>query len=412
MDALVRSECCVITHSGIEFTRQPTQEEYFDLVGKVRDAGKAWMWMVGDLTLVGESSGYLERGKLQQVAELFGIAYQTAAQAVSVCRAFESCRRLQHLTFGHHHSVANRPDAPELLEWAAERKASVQELRQEKKRRDATQTQVSREQMAASIDAVNRLESLESIEQVRPQGDLRELALFAGAGGGILGGVLAGWRTICAVERDHYAACVLAMRQNDGSLRPFPIWDDVTTFDGTRWRGRVDVVSGGFPCQDISINGNGDGIDGERSGLWKEMARIIREVRPRFVFVENSPALTSRGLGIVLGDLAEMGFYARWGCVSAQDVGAPHKRERIWIAADSEMPRCEEDVPIRNGKKVSMPGGHRDVRRPAEWWRDQSRVQRVGDGVANRVERLTAIGNGQVPAVAANAWSLLSGGAK
>jgi DNA (cytosine-5)-methyltransferase 1 len=412
MDALVRSDCCVITHSGIEFTRQPTREEYFELVGKVRDAGKSWMWMVGDLLLAGESTGYLEHGKLQETGELFGVSPATVKAAVSVCRAFERDRRLSLLTFGHHHSVANRSDAPELLEWAVKRKASVQELRQEKKRRDATQTQISREQIAASIDAVERLEVLETIEQARPQGALRELALFAGAGGGILGGLLAGWRTVCAVERDHYAACVLAMRQNDGSLRPFPIWDDVTTFDGTPWAGRVDVVSGGFPCQDISINGNGDGIDGERSGLWKEMARIIREVRPRFVFVENSPALTSRGLGVVLGDLAEMGFHARWGCVSAQDVGAPHKRERIWIVADSSVPRCEEDVPVRNGKKVAVLGSNRHVRKPRDWWADQSRVQRVGDGVANRVERLTAIGNGQVPAVAANAWSLLSGGAK
>jgi len=368
--------------------------------------------MVGDWLLAGESSGYIERGKLQEACERFKIAYQTAKDAVSVCRAFERSSRNDLLEFHHHRAVTNRPDAPELLEWAAEREASVQELRHEKKRRDATQTQVSREQMAASIDAVNRLESLETIEQVRPQGDLRELALFAGAGGGILGGLLAGWRTVCAVEREHYAACVLAMRQNDGSLRPFPIWDDVTTFDGTPWRGRVDVVSGGFPCQDISLNGNGDGIDGDRSGLWKEMARIIREVRPRFVFVENSPALTSRGLGVVLGDLAEMGFYVRWGCVSAQDVGAPHKRERIWIAADSEMPRREENVPLGNGEKVSVPSSARHVRKPRDWWSDQSRVQRVGNGVANRVERLTAIGNGQVPAVAANAWSLLSGGAK
>ncbi len=104
---------------------------------------------------------------------------------------------------------------------------------------------------------------------------MRELALFAGAGGGILGGSLLGWRTICAVERDPYAAGVLIARQNDGSLPPFPVWDDVSTFDGRPWRGAVDVISGGFPCQDISIAGKGAGITGERSGLWKEMARII-----------------------------------------------------------------------------------------------------------------------------------------
>lgn len=162
---------------------------------------------------------------------------------------------------------------------------------------------------------------------------MNELALFAGAGGGILGGKLLGWRTVCAIEWESYPASVLCARQNDGLLLPFPIWDDVQTFDGKPWAGIVDVVSGGFPCQDISAAGKGAGIDGERSGMWGEMARIIHEVRPRFVFVENSPMLTSRGLGRVLGDLATMGFDARWGVLGAADVGANHQRDRIWIVA-------------------------------------------------------------------------------
>lgn len=142
---------------------------------------------------------------------------------------------------------------------------------------------------------------------------MNELALFAGAGGGILGGKLLGWRTVCAVEIDAYAASVLCARQNDGILPPFPIWDNVRTFDGKPWRGIVDVVSGGFPCQDISIAGKGSGIDGERSGLWREMSRIIGEVRPQYAFLENSPTLNHRGLGEILGRLAEMGYDARWG---------------------------------------------------------------------------------------------------
>ena len=164
---------------------------------------------------------------------------------------------------------------------------------------------------------------------------MNELALFAGAGGGILGGKLLGWRTVCAVEWEPYAASVLLARQNDGILPAFPIWDDVQTFDGKPWQGVVDVISGGFPCQDIASNGKGDGINGSRSGLWKEMARIIGEVRPQYVFVENSPMLTRRGLGTVLGDLAKMGFNAEWGVVSAAEVGAHHKRSRIWIVANS-----------------------------------------------------------------------------
>jgi len=123
---------------------------------------------------------------------------------------------------------------------------------------------------------------------------MNELALFAGAGGGILGGHLLGWRTVCAVEWEEYPASVLCARQNDGLLPPFPIWDDVCSFDGTPWRGIVDVISGGFPCQDISAAGKGVGIDGERSGMW---------------------------------------FDARWGVLGAADIGANHQRDRIWIVA-------------------------------------------------------------------------------
>ena len=173
---------------------------------------------------------------------------------------------------------------------------------------------------------------------------MHEPALFAGAGGGILGGLLLGWHTVCAVENNAYAASVLVARQNDGLLPPFPIWDDVRTFDGRPWRGIVDVVSGGFPCQDISVAGRGAGIDGERSGLWGHMGRIIGEVRPRLAFVENSPALIVRGLGRVLGDLAALGYDCRWGVLGAADVGAPHKRDRLWIVANASGARRRKDA--------------------------------------------------------------------
>ena len=114
------------------------------------------------------------------------------------------------------------------------------------------------------------------------------------------------------------------------------MWADVSTFNGYLWQGIVEVISGGFPCQDISAAGKGAGITGSRSGLWKEFARIIGEVRPRYVFVENSPILTSRGLDVVLGDLATLGFDAEWGVLSAADVGAPHRRERVWIVANAD----------------------------------------------------------------------------
>jgi DNA (cytosine-5)-methyltransferase 1 len=183
---------------------------------------------------------------------------------------------------------------------------------------------------------------------------MHELALFAGAGGGILGGKLLGWKTVCAVEIDDYARRCLMSRQDDGSLPAFPIWDDVQTFDGTAWRGVVDIVTGGFSCQDISAAGKGAGIDGAKSGMWHHMARIIREVGPRYVLVENSPMLTSRGLGRVVGDLAAMGYDARWGVLGAIDAGAPHKRERIWIVAaatDDGLGRREQQPQSGEGSR-------------------------------------------------------------
>jgi DNA (cytosine-5)-methyltransferase 1 len=230
---------------------------------------------------------------------------------------------------------------------------------------------------------------------------VNELALFAGAGGGILGGKLLGWRTVCAVEWEAYPASVLCARQNDGLLESFPIWDDVQTFDGKPWRGIVDVVSGGFPCQDISAAGKGAGIDGERSGMWKQMARIISEVRPSYVYVENSPMLTRRGIGTVLGDLASMGFDAEWGVFSAAQVGAKHKRERIWIVAHSNNSIWGGELRRIGGiqKRIKEWNSHSSF--------DQPEPIRMVDGVASRVDRLKAIGNGQVPLCAATAWELL-----
>jgi DNA (cytosine-5)-methyltransferase 1 len=186
---------------------------------------------------------------------------------------------------------------------------------------------------------------------------VRELALFAGAGGGILAGKLLGWRTVCAVEIDPYCREVLLARQREGHLESFPIWDDVTTFDGKPWAGAIDVISGGFPCQDISAAGKGAGIEGEKSGLWVEFARIIGEVRPRDVFVENSPMLTVRGLGTVLGDLAALGFDADWGVLGAHHAGgnhrAPHKRDRIWLTARNTNSEGESIIPS-NAKVAGM----------------------------------------------------------
>jgi len=156
---------------------------------------------------------------------------------------------------------------------------------------------------------------------------MNELALFAGAGGGILAGKLLGWRTVCAVERDAYAACVLAARQNDGILPPFPIWDDVRTFDGRPWRGRADVVSGGFPCQAYSTAAAGAN---NADDLWPEMRRIVADAAPRYVFAEN---VARRAIDAAADDLEAMGYEVRCTAVAARDVGADHIRQRYWLLA-------------------------------------------------------------------------------
>lgn len=242
---------------------------------------------------------------------------------------------------------------------------------------------------------------------------MNELALFAGAGGGILGGKLLGFRCVCAVERDAYCAQILAQRQNDRILEPFPIWSDVRSFDGKPWRGLIDVVSAGFPCQDISISGKGRGLAGERSGLWFEAKRIIDEVQPKYVFVENSPMLNRRGLARILADLAGLGFDAAGGVVGACDAGLDHDRKRQWVLAYANGERLEVRHDFRNfiethgdAEQRSCFAGVRDETRRRQ--RETiARIPRSADGVAHRVERIRAIGNGQVPAVGRIAWNLL-----
>jgi len=233
---------------------------------------------------------------------------------------------------------------------------------------------------------------------------MNELHLFAGSGGGILGGILLGHTCVCAVEIEPYCREILLQRQRDGILPKFPIWDDIRTFDGNPWRGSVDIVCGGFPRQDISCAGKGNGISGERSGLWKEMARVVREVGPRIVFVENSPLLTRRGLGVVLGDFYKLGYDARWGVFSAREVGAYHLRKRIYIMAHAKR---------GSGKSALCRGDFRMGRKPESVpWNERpesalSRLRGVDDGLARVVDRTNAIRNGQVPAVVKFAWENL-----
>jgi DNA (cytosine-5)-methyltransferase 1 len=252
---------------------------------------------------------------------------------------------------------------------------------------------------------------------------LNELALFTGTGGGILASKLLGWRTVCAVEYEEHARDLLAARQNDGCLEPFPIWNDVSTFDGKPWRGIVDVVSGGFPCQDISVaNYKAKGIAGERSGLWSEMARIVSEVQPGWVFVENSPMLVGRGLAVVLCDLAKMGYDAVWGIVGAGHIGFPHLRERCWVYAHNPQNTDSGSVRSHSGRTGDSQSKWLRPKSGKDWqsWLGLlaaldvvSRVpsytegRRMFYGIPDGLDRLARLGNAQVPAVAAEAWQIL-----
>lgn len=223
---------------------------------------------------------------------------------------------------------------------------------------------------------------------------MNELALFAGAGGGILAGHLLGWRKVCAVEQNEYAASVLVARQNDRILPPFPIWSDICTFDGKPWRGLVDVVSGGFPCQAFSTAARGNNTARD---YWPEMLRIVGEIQPRkFVFAEN---VSEDAICNAQADLAEAGYKTIRMRLDAKDMGADHIRERWWLLAH----------PNDKGKLVCEINAEAFMLQTngCSFWKAKPEFARVDDGMARRLDRFTAIGNGQVPQVAAAAFTMM-----
>lgn len=216
---------------------------------------------------------------------------------------------------------------------------------------------------------------------------LRSISLFAGVGGLDLGVELAsGSRVVCYVEREAFAASILAARMRDGALARAPIWSDVETFDARRWRGCVDLVTGGFPCQDISVAGRGEGLEGDRSGLWREQLRVYRDSGARWLFVENVSALVIRGLDRVLADLAALGCDAEWTTLRAADVGAPHRRERLFLLA-RRVSDPERD-PVRLEPERSRVGACEAQQRHAEPRDMGARDVANGDSERFGVERL------------------------
>ena len=255
-------------------------------------------------------------------------------------------------------------------------------------------------------------------------------SLFSGIGGLELGleRAIPGSKTVWQVEQDPYARAVLAKH-----------WPEARRYEDVRQVGAhnlepVDICIGGFPCQDISKAGKREGITGSRSGLWTEYARIIRELRPRFVVVENVAALLNGGLDRVLGDLASLGYDAVWDCIPAAAVGAHHRRDRIFVVAYAEGLRCiggseanfverkQEQLEARRQEGQNLRGelirccedvadGVSVSAKEASWlfrrslesarpWEPEPQLGRVADGVPARVDRLRCLGNAVVPQVA------------
>jgi DNA (cytosine-5)-methyltransferase 1 len=269
-------------------------------------------------------------------------------------------------------------------------------------------------------------------------GKLKVLDLFSGIGGFSLGlERTGGFETIAFCEIDPYCRAVLRKHWPD-----VPIHEDVTKLKASDV-GDVDVICGGFPCQDISVAGRGEGLAGSRSGLWSEIRRLARETRARIVVVENASALLGRGLGRVLGDLAALGYDCQWHCIPAGAAGAPHLRDRAWIVAYADESGLEtgthpesRDLCGRNGKTTEE-AGQRPLRvlgfvqdgpygvmantdsarlerqrkvasgisqelhnaRNACRWAAEPDICRVANGVPHRVDRLRALGNAVVPQI-------------
>jgi DNA (cytosine-5)-methyltransferase 1 len=293
---------------------------------------------------------------------------------------------------------------------------------------------------------------------------LNGLDLFSGIGG--LSIALSEWvRPIAYCEIDPYCQGVLLTRQNRGDLMSAPIWDDVSTLEGSRFKHCTDIIYGGFPCQDISVAGRGKGLEGKRSGLYWQIHRLVKEIHPKFVFLENVPGISIRGGIEVVNSLAEMGYDCRWCNISAASIGAPHKRERWFLLAYAKYPgrngveeQRSSDPAIYDGAERAdspqqpkrsdtsrmlaskstahtvRPGGQQifrgahghenqngtknmhEFKRSSEmgnfWTETESPLCGVADGIPQRVDRLRALGNAVVPRQAKEAFKILMGYAK
>jgi DNA (cytosine-5)-methyltransferase 1 len=227
-----------------------------------------------------------------------------------------------------------------------------------------------------------------------PKKRLRELSLFTGGGGGLLASILLGWQTVHAVEIDPYCRRLIRLRQADGLLERFQISKDIRKFHPATV-GHIDVVSGGFPCQPFSSAARGRN---NAEDLWPEMLRVIKEAAPRYAFAEN---VERKPIERAAWELHRAGYSTRYCRLSSASVGAPHHRERYWLVAHTNgdgQPRLPVYVEVAGHPTLTA----------LEWWQDDSRAMGIHHGVADRVDRMRILGNGQVPRVAEAAWQILN----
>lgn len=228
------------------------------------------------------------------------------------------------------------------------------------------------------------------------------LSIFSGIGG--IDIALSKYvHPIAYCELDPYCQAVLLSRQMEGKLDRAPIWDDVTTLEASILPSDPDVIYGGFPCQNISIAGLGKGLEGEQSRLFFEIVRLAKEIKPTFIFLENVPAITTRGGIQVVKEITEMGYDSRWCVISAASIGAPHKRERWFLLAYSDDKRCNDAGPELASKERSQNN------KTTYWDETKSPICGVPDGIPNWSYRIRTLGNAVVPKQAQEAFEILMG---
>lgn len=238
---------------------------------------------------------------------------------------------------------------------------------------------------------------------------LNGLDLFSGIGGISL--ALKEWvRPIAYCEIDSYCQSVLLSRMATGDLRTAPIWDDITSLDGSEFESEIDVIYGGFPCQDISIAGLGKGLAGERSGLFFEIIRLCSEIKPRFIFLENVPAITTRGGTEVVRQITSTGYDCRW-CIISAEKYVDQKRERWFLLAKSNSKRLQEgpSKDIQPKRQASFEEYCNFKLSNMESWASYATSVRKNDGISFKMDRIKSLGNAVVPEQTKEAFKILMG---